>query len=158
MLSEVTYTRKKRCWLFANIEFDSKQAARLMRLATEGGPELAERVKALLERYPQLGDRPLKAGEAVADGRVWFVNEGELIAQVETDRADMPTHEVHLLHVQNKRRWTCTCEDFKLNLFAIPTPGGYQQLCKHVLAVALAGWEKYGEMLVLVRESGAAEL
>lgn len=144
MLQEITYNRKLKTYTLGDDPVNSypdKRAARLARIRNEGGDELAARVEQLLARYPQLKDRPLTAGEMVAQYRVW-PGLG-VIARVERETGEM--REVNFIN----EHFTCTCEDFIYNVKAIEVAdGSYQSLCPHILAACLDGWEKWGGVLV----------
>lgn len=117
------------------------RAVHLARLAHEGSEELAERVVHLLDLYPALNDRPLKAGEMVSEYRVWL-GPG-VIGRVQRDNGVW--REVCFVN----GHFTCTCEDFQFNLKAIQVAdGSYQQPCAHILAVVLYTWEMWGPVFV----------
>lgn len=144
---EIPYDRRLGRWVIGGLEFDDKRTALIAWLA-EQDLILTPRVLQLMERYPELGDRPLAAGELAAQDRVKLIEGGgPLVAEVQTDREGLPSHLVNFLHVQ--KIFTCDCQDFKYNLKAIRMASGCrQQPCKHILATALAGWDRWGYIFI----------
>lgn len=97
-----------------------------------GDQALVKNALALVERYPVLGFRPIKAASYVHHREVY---------QTATGWAKRPADGIDECKITQKESgvFVCSCLDFRYNLKAIQVARGPpQQPCCHILAAALS--------------------